>query len=499
MPSHSGVAHMNIKTSTNQQTTQYKLDNTKVIKIKKGLDIPIPGTAQRHTTLLFPSYDGVQYDYAVKPTDYVGVAPRLLVSEGDDVLAGTPLFEDKNNEGVPFVSPVSGTVKAIVRGEKRKLLSVIVKASAGMQEYRSFPIADPQNSDVDTIREILVMSGLWNSLHQRPFGIVPHKESMPKAVFISAFDSSPLPVDYDYMLQYDPVLHRRDDFQWGVNALAKFAPVHLSLDARRQRDSFFAKTENAIIHFFEGPHPAGLVGTQIARIDPINKAQNGSWQHCSVWTINVQDVAIIGNLLRTGKYNPERAVAFCGPDVDKPAYYRLLSGSDIPSTILKNGSGEQRIICGDVLSGISMKRSVDNVSSDTFISASCDKVCFIPEGNYYDFMGWLRPNFRKYSFSHTFLSGFLGKRMKKLDFDTNRHGSQRPLFVTGEFEKLVPLDIYPMQLIKACITGNIDRMEELGIYEVEPEDLALCEFADTSKTEIQAAIRAGLEKIRKEG
>ncbi|MBO4307083.1 MAG: Na(+)-translocating NADH-quinone reductase subunit A [Bacteroidales bacterium] len=470
------------------------MDNLEVIKIKKGLDIPIPGTAERHTTLLFPSYDGVQYEYAVKPTDYVGVAPRLLVAEGDDVLAGTPLFEDKNNEGVPFVSPVSGTVKAIVRGEKRALFSVIVEANEGLQRYCSFPKADPQESDADTIREIMVTSGLWNSLRQRPFSIVPRKGSTPKAIFISAFDSSPLPVDYDYMLQQDSNIHRRDDFQWGINALAKFAPVHLSLDGKTQRNSFFAKTENAEIHFFEGPHPAGLVGTQIAKISPINKGE-------TVWTINVQDVAIIGNLLHTGTYNPERVVAFCGPDVSEPKYYRLISGSDLPGTTLKNGSGKQRIICGDVLSGVSMQRTKNNIESDSYISASCDKVCFIPEGDYYDFMGWLRPNFRKYSFYRTYLSGILSKfriHNSKLDFDTGMHGSVRPLFVTGEFEKLVPLDIYPMQLIKACIIGDIELMENLGIYEVEPEDLALCEFADTSKTEIQAIIREGLEKIRKE-
>ncbi|MBP5190481.1 MAG: Na(+)-translocating NADH-quinone reductase subunit A [Bacteroidales bacterium] len=469
------------------------MNNLEVIRIKKGLDIPIPGAVERKTELLFPSYDGYQYKYAVKPTDYVGVAPRLLVSEGAEVLAGSPLFEDKNNEGIPFVSPVSGKVKAIVRGEKRKLLSVIVEANEGIQHYHTHPLVDPLSSDADTIRNILQTSGMWNMLRQRPFGIVPRKGSQPKAIFISGFDSSPLPVDYDYMLQNRHLPQHSDDFQWGINALSRIAPVHLSLNAKSQRDSFLAKTGNAVIHFFEGPHPAGLVGTQIAFIDPINKGE-------TVWTINIQDVATIGFWFRKGFYYPERLVAFCGPDVVKPKYYSLLSGSDIPTTILKSGSGEQRIICGDVLSGVSMRRAIDNFSSDSFLSASCDKVCFLPEGDYYDFMGWLRPNFRKYSFSRTFLSGFLKRRTESsfFTFDTGKHGSVRPLFVTGEFEKLVPLDIYPMQLIKACIIGDIDLMENLGIYEVEPEDLALCEFADTSKTEIQAIIRNGLEKIRKE-
>ena len=466
-----------------------------VIKIKKGLDIPIPGTAQRNLELLFPSYDGVQYDYAVKPTDYVGVAPRLLVSEGDGVIAGSPLFVDKNNPGIPFVSPVSGTVKAIVRGEKRKLLSVIIEADEGMQRNRHFKITNADRDDADRIREILLLSGLWNTLRQRPFGIIPRQSSQPKSIFISAFDSSPLPVDYDYILQaHWSLAQSKENFQQGIDVLSKIAPVHLSLDGKSQRDSFFAETKNATIHFFEGPHPAGLVGTQIAYIDPINKGE-------TVWTIGVQDVAIIGHLFRTGIYKPDRVVAFCGPDVLKPTYYGIISGSDIPTIILKSGSGKQRIVCGDILSGVSIRRSKDNIASDSFLSASCDKVCFIPEGDYYDFMGWLRPNFRKFSFSRTFLSGLLSKfkiQNSKLDFDTGRHGSQRPLFVTGEFEKLVPLDIYPMQLIKACIVGDIEQMENLGIYEVEPEDLALCEFADTSKTEIQAIIREGLEKARKE-
>ncbi len=455
------------------------MKDLEVIRIKKGLDIPIPGTARRELTDLFP--DG--YEFAVKPTDYVGVAPRLLVSEGDKVKAGTPLFEDKNNEGVPFVSPVSGTVTAIVRGEKRALLSVVVTES-GKRKAESDNIC----KDADGYRRTMIASGVWNLLRQRPFGIVPRKDSQPKAVFVSVFDSSPLPVDVDFVLR-----DRKEDFQQGINALATFAPVHLSLDGKRQRDSFLAQIANATVHFFEGPHPAGLVGTQIACIDPINKGE-------TVWTVNAQDVATIGHLLRTGEYRPERVVALCGPCVDNPQYYRVLDGMKVEAMTDKNlAQGKsRRIICGDVLSGTS-------IAEDGYLSASCDKVCLIPEGDYYDFMGWLRPNFRKYSVSRTFLSGFFKRKAESgkrkafgFTFDTGKHGSVRPLFVTGEFEKLVPLDIYPMQLIKACIIGDIELMENLGIYEVEPEDLALCEFADTSKTEIQAIIRSGLEKIRKE-
>ena len=451
-------------------------------KIKKGLDIRIPGTAEREVSVL-----PLRGDYAVRPTDYIGVAPRLFVSEGDRVTAGTPLFEDKNNEGIPFVSPVSGRVKAIVRGEKRALLAVVVEADS--ERVNNNKNAD-NNENTEEIRQQMITSGLWNRLRQRPFGIVPRKDSQPKAVFVSAFDSSPLPVDIDFILH-----DRKEDFQHGIDVLHKIAgSVCLSLCCGSQRDSFLTTTGNADIHFFDGPHPSGLVGTQIACVSPINKGE-------TVWTVNPQDVAIIGHYFRTGEYQPERTVALCGPGVDKPQYFRLTEGIQVSSVTgghlmpEVSKTGHLRIICGDVLSGIS-------IDADGFLSAGCDKISVIPEGDYYDFMGWLRPNFRKYSFSRTFLSGLLSSfksQNLKYDFDTGRHGSLRPLFVTGEFEKLVPLDIYPMQLIKACIVGDIDMMEELGIYEVEPEDLALCEFADTSKTEIQAIIRNALEKIRKEG
>ena len=443
------------------------------IKIKKGLDIHIKGSAA--PTVALADCD----DYAVKPTDYVGLVPRLLVAEGDSVKAGTPLFEDKANPGIPFVSPIDGTVKAIVRGDKRALLAVVVSASEASHNNSSTEL---QYTDSDNVRHIMQQSGLWTLLRQRPFGIVPPASATSKGIFISAFDSSPLPVDMTFALT-----GRDKDFQTGIDVLHTLAgKVVMSLDANSQRNSFLAHVANADIHFVNGPHPAGLVGTLIAKTDPINKGE-------TVWTVNAQDVATIGHYFSTGEYRPERCVALCGPVVNKPQYFRALTGASISSICTKESLAEphSRIICGDVLSGTA-------VSHDGFLSAACDKISVLPEGDYYDFMGWLRPNFKKFSFSHTFLSGFFGKQLKNLQFDTGTHGSVRPLFVTGEFEKLVPLDIYPMQLIKACLVGDIELMEELGIYEVEPEDMALCEFADTSKTEIQAIVRAGLEKIRKE-
>lgn len=463
-----------------------------VYKITKGLDINIPGIAKKRISEVADA----KY-YAVKPGDYVGMVPRLLVAEGDRVKAGTPLLEDKQNPGIPYVSPVSGTVSSIVRGEKRALLAVVIE-SDGRHESLAYPTLDANGSAPEEIRKLMIESGLWTLLRQRPFGIVPSVESKSKAVFVSAFDSTPLPVSQDFIMQ-----SRKEDFQTGVSILARLAgKVHLSL--RRQHGctppkgfrkgqkppcpSLFANIDDAEIHYFDGKHPAGLVGTQIAMIDPINKGEQ-------VWTVNPQDVAIIGHLFRTGEYRPERVVGVCGPVVKEPRYVRTTAGAAIRSLGIESTAGNDvRFICGSVLSGTA-------VGTEDYLCAQCDKVCLLPEGNYYDFMGWLRPNLKKYSFSRTFLSGILSKfkiQKSKLDFDTGMHGSRRPLFVTGEFEKLTPLDIYPMQLIKACIVGDIEQMENLGIYEVEPEDLALCEFADTSKTEIQAVIRNGLEKLRVE-
>lgn len=448
------------------------------IKITKGLDICIPGTAEKTISGMV-----AQSHYALKPSDFVGVTPRLLVAEGDAVKAGTPLFEDKHNPGVPFVSPASGKVSAIVRGEKRALQAIVIESDG---EFKSldFGKANADISDKNVIREKMIESGLWTLLRQRPFGIVPPKDAAPKGVFISAFDSSPLPFDYDFAIN-----GREEDFQKGVDVLhCLTGNVNISINAKRQSNSFFTNAKNAHIHAFEGPHPAGLTGTQIAKIDPINKGE-------SVWTVNPQDVAIIGHLFNSGEYRPTRCIALCGPMVKEPMYHNITTGAEIKpfcSCIANMNDQKVRLISGNVLSGTT-------IAEDGFICSGDDKVCVLPEGDYYDFMGWLRPNFKKYSFSRTFLSGVLSRfkiHSEKFDFDTGRHGSVRPLFVTGEFEKLVPLDIYPMQLIKACIIGDIELMENLGIYEVEPEDLALCEFADTSKTEIQAIIRNGLEKLR---
>ncbi len=473
------------------------------ITIRKGLDLPINGATELRLT------DARSIaTYAVKPIDFVGLTPRLLVEEGDVVSIGDALFCDKNDERIRFTSPVSGQVKAIVRGEKRRLLEVVVEAgfkSAGSagSDYKSSP-----TMTADDIKAAMLQCGLWTMMRQRPFGIVANPDDKPKAIFVSAFSSAPLAPDYDFVMQ-----GKEEWLKKGLEALTQltsgkvhvcFRPnQHLASTIKQLNDQQFN------FHYINGPHPAGNIGTQIAHIDPINKGE-------VVWTMNIQDVAVLGELVATGVYNPEKVIAVAGPNIKDPHYYRVKAGAclaeitkgqllnnDYPKMNADDAAKVNRVISGDILSGI-------QIASDGFLGAYDDLVSILPEGDYYEFMGWLMPGFRKFSFSRTFLSGFMPKstfkpmginlpRFENLwKFDTNTHGDERPLVFTGNFERVFPFDIYPTQLIKACIVGDIELMENLGIYEVEPEDFALCEFIDTSKTDIQAIIREALEKLRKE-
>ena len=463
-----------------------------MITIRKGLDIPITGAAEQRVT------DARHITtYAVKPTDFTGLTSRLMVAEGDAVAIGDTLFCDKNDERIRFTSPVNGWVKAIVRGEKRRLLEVVVEA-VDSSDSKVFDI--PQNAE--ELQALMLRCGLWTAMRQRPFGIVAKPDDKPKAIFISAFDSAPLAPDYDFILQ-----GREEWFKKGLEALAQLTdgPVHVGFRPHQPLSTLNFKLSS--FNFIKGPHPAGNVGTQIAHIDPINKGE-------VVWTMKPQEVALLGELASTGVYRPEKLIAVAGPQIKNPHYYRIKAGACMASIVdgqllhdnypeIGNDEAAEtnRVISGNILSGT-------QIAADGFISAYDDLISILPEGNYYDFMGWLMPGFKKYSFSKTFLSGFLTPFISKLStlnpqlstyqFDTNTHGDERPLVFTGDFERVFPFDIYPTQLIKACIVGDIDLMEQLGIYEVEPEDLALCEFIDVSKTNIQQIVREALEKIRKE-
>ncbi len=429
------------------------------IKIKKGLDIPVGGVPEREILDL----RGVER-YAVKPPDVVGFTPRLLVAEGDTVVAGQPLVQDKHDERLFLPSPVSGTVEAIVRGEKRKLLEVVVCRTS--------------QTSLTSLTGLTPEAPVWWMIKERPFGTIANPDHKPKGIYVSLRDTNPLAPDLEFALK-----GREQEFEAGVKTLEAFAEVHVVRA--------------------EGPHPAGNIGTIVAALDPINKGEY-------VWCVNAQDVANIGRWCLTGEYCPERVIAVGGPAAKAPKYYRVLCGAcmqriseaQMMDTSYPSMASEPsttsltRIISGSPLSGTA-------IAPDGFLGMYDQQICFIEEGDHYDFMGWLMPGFKKFSFSKTFLSGFARLLPTKnyplpTDFNTNVHGSVRPFLFTGNFEKVFPFDIYPLQLIKACIVGDVELQEKLGIYEVEPEDFALCEFIDPSKTEIQTIIREALEVLRKE-
>lgn len=456
-----------------------------VIRVRKGLDIPLPGAAAEEVV------DVCDVNCcAVCPTDYVGFVPRLLVQEGDKVVAGTPLVCDKGDERLVLTAPVTGVVKTVVRGDRRQLQAVVVERMTASDCRESMA---PLESLAE-LRQQLLQVGLWSCLIQRPFGTIAHPEAHPKAVFVSCCDSAPLAARCDVTLR-----SREKEFFRGLEVVmaVSAAPLHLSLRCNQRMaaevESFVATHPQATLHWMEGPHPAGNVGTQIARIDPINKGE-------IVWTVDPQDVANIGRFVLTGRYAPERMVAVCGPAAQRPHYCRTVAGACV-APLLEGAIGVKerlpRVVSGNVLTGV-------QIATDGYLHARSNELTLIDEGDYYDFLGWLLPGLDKYSASRTFLSGLLPARWLqrcvggRLRFDSQRHGDVRPLVFGEALERVFPFDIYPMELIKAAVVGDVERLERLGIYELEPEDMALCEFVDPSKTEIQTLIRTALEQCRKE-
>ena len=415
------------------------------IKIRKGLDIRLAGEPSKQLDSFEPT------SYAVKPTDFIGVVPKLDVAEGDEVKCGTVLFHDKNNERIVFTSPVSGKVKAIVRGEKRAILRVVVE-SDGKDENIDF-------SDIKDPIERMLRSGVWPMLRQRPYATIANPSDRPKHIFVSMFDTGPLAPDYDYIVE-----NQYDALAKGIDVLSKLTDGNVYVNVHRDAACHVqSDAKNVIITKFEGPHPAGNIGTQINALSPINKGEK-------VWYCYPQDVITIGNLFLTGRYDSSRIIAMTGPAAKNPHYYKTRIGADISSIL--DIEENSRIISGNVLTGT-------NITDDKYLCFHDSQVTVIPEGNKYKLFGWLMPVFKRFT-------------------DTNTNGDTRPYIMTGEFERVFPFDIYPMQLIKACLIKDIDQMEELGIYEVDAEDFALCEVIDPSKTPIQQIIREGLEFIRKE-
>ena len=438
------------------------------LDLKKGLDIPIKGAAA-------PEVIGkVCPDIiAVKPTDFAGFLPRLLVKEGDAVLAGSPLMADKTRPEILLTSPVSGTVLQIVRGQKRKLLAVLVKAD-GKQEAVSFGAQAPVSAQ--QTRDLLLKSGLWGALVQRPYGVMADPAATPKAIFVSAYSTAPLAPDPDFALGESLA-----DVQAGVDALAKIAPVHLSISKARSASTPFHKVENAVIHEVSGPHPAGNVGVQISHIAPIMKGE-------TVWTVSLLHLAAIGHVVNTGKLDLTRKVAVTGPDALKTGYVVALPGTPVKE--LTTVPSDVRVVGGDALTG-------ETLGADGFLGFFQNQLTLIREGYDREWFGWAKPFRPKvHSSSWCYFSWLTPD--KKYDMDTNLHGGPRAFVQTKCFEDVTPMDIFPIYLIKACLAGDIEKMERFGIYEVLPEDLALCDYVDPSKNEIQAIIQKGIDLMIKE-
>lgn len=447
---------------------------SKDIRIRRGLDVKLLGEARKELSEVSRSEV-----YAIQPTDFHGVTPKLLVKEGDEVKAGTHLFYDKDMDQVVCSSPVSGEIVEIQRGEKRKIEAIKILADRE-QKYVDFGSADPSSLSPEEVKKRILEAGLWMSIRQRPFDVFANPEAEPKAIFISAFDSAPLAPDNAFALEGD-----EEAFSAGIAALQKLTSgkVHMTFHSKLPKWSWADKIQGVEKHTISGPHPSGNVGLQIHKIDPINKGE-------VVWTVKPQEVVVLGRLFMSGHVDMTKVVAITGSEVKDPMYAKVLPGISMKALLEGQTKPEgNRIISGNVLTGTTS-------SMDGALGYYDTQVTVIPEGNYEEFLGWIAPGFGKFSNSRAYFSWL--NPGKKYRLDTNTHGEKRAYVVTGEYEQVFPFDIYPVQLIKSIMIGDIEAMEGLGIYEVAPEDFALCEVVCTSKTEVQKIVREGLDLVKQE-
>lgn len=446
---------------------------SKDIRIKNGLKIKLKGRAEESLSSVSRSKI-----FAINPTDFHGILPKMVVKVGDKIHVGDTVFFAKHDERIKFTSPVSGVIKEIVRGAKRKILSVKITADKS-DTYKDFGIKSAANLSNEQVKELLLESGCWTYVKQRPYDVIANPDDSPKSIFISAYATAPLSASLQFTLS-----GKENEFQTGIDALKKLTKgdVHLSVDGKES--TFYNDTKGVTIHKVTGKHPAGNVGVQISKIDPVNSGDR-------VWVVNPQDVAAIGSLILTGNYDPIRVVALAGSQVEKPQYYKVTEGTRISDIVEGNlKAGKIRIISGNPLTGTA-------VGKTDAIGFYDDVISILPEGDHYDFFGWMPfIGNHKFSMSRTFFSWLTPN--KEYDLDTNLNGEERAFVITGEMEKVMPIDVYPMQLLKATMIGDIEKMENLGIYEVAPEDFALVDFVSTSKIEAQDIIRQGLDLMIKE-
>ena len=444
------------------------------IKLRKGLDINLKGKAAAEVKpVKEPGF------YALCPDDFTGVSPKVVVKEQEYVMAGGPLFIDKNHPEVKFVSPVSGVVTSVERGARRKVMSITVEAAAD-QDFEEFGRKEVASMDAQAVKEALLESGMFAFVRQRPYDVIADPSVAPRAIFVSAFDSSPLAPDFEFVLK-----GQEADFQTGLSALAKIAKTYLGVSVH-QTSSALTGAKDVAVTVFDGPHPAGNVGVQINHIAPVNKGE-------TVWTVDPQAVIFIGRLFNTGRVDLTRTVALTGSEVLKPAYCKLKVGALLTNVFAGNVTpdSELRYISGNVLTG-------KQISANGFLGAFHSQLTVIPEGSgVHEMLGWIMPRTGDFSVSHSYFS-WLSGRKKEYVLDARVKGGERHMIMSNEYDRVFPMDILPEYLIKAIIAGDIDRMEALGIYEVAPEDFALCEFVCSSKMELQRIVREGLDMLRKE-
>jgi len=451
----------------------------KVINLKKGLNLSLTGQASG-----FVRDKALSATFAIKPTDFTNLIPKLAVKVGDEVKAGDVLFFDKKNEDIKFTAPVSGEVVAINRGAKRVIQEIVILADK-QTKYKQFNAKSSISEGYESVKQQMLSSGAWCLLRQRPFNVVADPSTKPKAIFVSGFNSGPLAADVNVMLESEST-----NFQTGIDALNTLTEgnVHLGLPAEGLVSPVLKQAKNAKKHSFKGPHPAGNVGVQIHFINPINKGD-------IVYTISPQDVVVLGRLFNEGIYNTTQLVALSGSEFNSTCYVRTPKGAKIEHLSSDNlKSDDARLISGNILTG-------ERLNTENYLGFYDNNLTAIPEGDHSEFLGWLLPTYERPTASRAFVwlkRLFAQGTAEGFKVNANMHGEERAYVVTGEYDRVMPMDILPNQLIKSVLANDIDKMEELGIYEVVEEDLALCEFICTSKMPVQQILRDGLNYIQKE-
>lgn len=439
------------------------------LSLKKGLDLNLEGGVSNFT----PVSLGAEI-FALIPDDYTGLVPKIEVKEGDHVLAGTPLLRDKKDEILKIVSPASGTVKAVVRGERRKIERVVIE-SDGKNEAVAFDVINVK--DEASAMQLLAESGIMSRMRQRPYDVVPSPTVKPRDIFVTAIDSAPLAID-----MATRVAGKDKELAAAVKLLKLVTAGKIYIS---RREDALADVPGAEMVNVKGKHPAGLTGTVIANVAPVNKGE-------VVWTLDIVTLCKLGTLMLTGKIDGNALVALTGSEVKHPRLISTTEGAAIEPLVngeIREDGHHHRIISGNVLTGIA-------VGTDGFLRFPYEQITVIPEGDDVDeFMGWASVSPKKMSTSRSFPGHFLSKAFSP---DARLNGGRRAMIMSGQFDKVMPMDILPEYLLKAIIGRDIDRMEQLGIYEVAPEDFALAEYVDTSKMELQKIVREGLDYLRKE-